>query len=539
MGAEATITENGIGVHPRGLLVLPPEVADKIAAFVPTKQIGNEGVSITTHVPDTVQLLRNNGYEVPSPVSVYNWGNSGRQPYPHQVETVEMLITEPQSAVLSGLGSGKSACVAWSYDLMHRLKMVDWLVVFAPLSTLHSTWASEFFVIFPEKEVVVAHNSVKAKRLKLLNTNAEVTIMNSDAISIGEVHRYLVDREGDGMFAIDEMTYFKTYGTSRSKAMRDMLKQRKAKKFHDRVTGLTGLPCPNDATDAYGQLHLLYPERQKMRFRSFREATQVQLSQFRWRDRPEAKDMVLDWFQPAVCFKTRDCVDLPETIDHYRRVQLSAEQTKAFNAMANQLTVTLNNEELTAVNEASKRIKLLQIVLGFMYSEDGDAAPHELNIGTRITEISDAIDSTEGKTLVFAPFKAAVHRIHRELKGSFECEVVTGDVTANKRTEIFRRFQDPNDPLRVIVAQPASMSHGVTLTEADTIIWAAPCDGFETYHQANARIVRPGQKRVTNIMHIYGSDLERQIFSRLKDRQSLTGLLTDMFAAETKKRSKP
>jgi len=79
------------------------------------------------------------------------------------------------------------------------------------------------------------------------------------------------------------------------------------------------------------------------------------------------------------------------------------------------------------------------------------------------------------------------------------------------------------------VAQPGTMSHGLTLTAADTIVWFAPINSTETYLQANARIARPGQKRNTLIVRIQGSDIERRMYERLDKRESTQGTLLGMF----------
>jgi SNF2 family DNA or RNA helicase len=50
----------------------------------------------------------------------------------------------------------------------------------------------------------------------------------------------------------------------------------------------------------------------------------------------------------------------------------------------------------------------------------------------------------------------------------------------------------------------------------------------ETYEQACARVRRPGQTRTTVIVHICGSDVERRVYKRLQDKQSMQGLLLDM-----------
>ncbi len=106
--------------------------------------------------------------------------------------------------------------------------------------------------------------------------------------------------------------------------------------------------------------------------------------------------------------------------------------------------------------------------------------------------------------------------------------MVHGGVSKSQRDDIFHDFMQPHG-VRVLVAQPGTMAHGLTLTAANTIVWFAPTNSAETYQQANARIVRPGQTRNTLIVRVQGSDIERKMYERLERRESMQGTLLDMF----------
>ena len=73
------------------------------------------------------------------------------------------------------------------------------------------------------------------------------------------------------------------------------------------------------------------------------------------------------------------------------------------------------------------------------------------------------------------------------------------------------------------------MSHGLTLTEANTIVWYSPTRRLDEYEQANARITRPGQVAKTFIVHLYGTPVERVTYARLKSKAKMQGMLLQMF----------
>lgn len=171
---------------------------------------------------------------------------------------------------------------------------------------------------------------------------------------------------------------------------------------------------------------------------------------------------------------------------------------------------------------------------GLAYGDDGKDI--DIPVGPRMDVVKEIIDEAEGKVIVFVPLTGALNKVAKELdahlsqgKKSFGAvEIVDGSVSKGKRDQVFQDFQKSQYP-RVIVAHAASMSHGLTLTEANTIIWYAPLCSADIYEQANARIVRPGQTRSTLIVHIEGSEVERRIYNRLKNKSKVQNVLLDMF----------
>ena len=81
--------------------------------------------------------------------------------------------------------------------------------------------------------------------------------------------------------------------------------------------------------------------------------------------------------------------------------------------------------------------------------------------------------------------------------------MIYGEVPRFVRDRILGNFQELTHP-RVLIAQPATMSDGLTLTAATVIVWYAPITSAETY-EANGRGTRPGQQHNQLIMHIQGS----------------------------------
>jgi SNF2 family DNA or RNA helicase len=182
--------------------------------------------------------------------------------------------------------------------------------------------------------------------------------------------------------------------------------------------------------------------------------------------------------------------------------------------------------EVTAVNEAVKAGKLIQIACGVAYDENGQEVT--LDAKPRLEVTREIIEEAAAKTIVFVPFVSSVKYVADYLRShGITVECVYGEVSKGERDRIFKEFQTLPDP-KVIVAQPAAMSHGLTLVAANTIVWYAPIFSNDTFDQACARITRPGQTRTQLIVKIEGSPIEQRAYERLKNKQKMQGLLLTM-----------
>ena len=98
----------------------------------------------------------------------------------------------------------------------------------------------------------------------------------------------------------------------------------------------------------------------------------------------------------------------------------------------------------------------------------------------------------------------------------------------SKRTEIFKAFQEQDDP-RVLIIQPAAAAHGVTLTAANTVVWWGPTSSLETYAQANARVHRAGQKHKCTVIQLQGSLVEKHVYRLLDSKIDVHSQIVDLY----------
>jgi SNF2 family DNA or RNA helicase len=472
------------------------------------------------HQIDTVKLARNMGYRVQSPiVARYDW--NGDKPWRSQKITAALLTMNKRAYVLSDMGTGKTRSALHAVNFLLQEGTIHSALVIAPLSTLWNVWDTEVLRYFNHLSVGVLHGT-RQKRIKKLAEPHDIYVINHDGVAT--ILPQLLERPDIDCIVCDELGFLRTPNTDRWKTHRALFSGRQY------VWGLTGSPTPNEPCDAWAQCQLLTPHSVPKHFLAFKRQTMRQVSQFKWIERDDAKDIVYAAMQPAVRFKRSDCAEIPPVSYQTVPVALSASQDNVYKTMMKKLTVAFSKGEVTAANEGVLFSKLLQIASGWVYTADRGVV--NLNNTSRIQALFDILSSSEGKVIVFAEFIHAAQALQSLLSASLiDCELVTGQTPGYLRADIFRRFQDYSSP-RVLVAHPRCMAHGLTLTSASTIVWFTPTTSLETYEQACARITRPGQLMKQLIVHLTGTPVETKLYRRLQHKKSLQGALLEMFEQE-------
>lgn len=504
-------------------LVLKLQKPERVTSVIPTaKQLTVKGHQLTAipHRSAEAQILQNLGFDPPAPVDYYYDWPGQFEPMKAQRDTVRFLTKHNRCYVLNDLGTGKTLSTLWAFDFLRNEGSAQKMLVVAPLSTLQRTWADELFKHFPHLQYAVLHGSKKQRQALLSNTNTDVYIINHDGVKV--LKEDLANRDDIDTVVLDELSQCaRNHGTDRWKALRELTRER------TRVWGLTGTPIPNEPTDAWAQCRLLTPHTVPRYFRHFQMQTMKQISTYKWIAKDDALETVNKVMQPAIRFSREECVDLPPVTHETREVGLTKDQNRLFEDMKAKSYAAYQGGEITAVNAAIQVMRMVQIACGAAYDPEGK--PVIIKPKARIEETRQLIESAGSKVLVFVPFKSALQMVHDELSKQFTCEMIDGSVSKSERDRIIGNFQQAKNP-RVLIAQPATMSHGLTLTAASVVCWFAPITSAETYQQANARISRPGQKHNQLICHIQGTPLEAKLYEKLKTKTLTQDSLLDMFS---------
>jgi SNF2 family DNA or RNA helicase len=126
-----------------------------------------------------------------------------------------------------------------------------------------------------------------------------------------------------------------------------------------------------------------------------------------------------------------------------------------------------------------------------------------------------------------------VRALQKELEDAgLTVGMLNGDVSPNARNMIINEFKTEADP-QVLLCHPKVMSHGLNLTEADTLIFYAPIFSNDEYQQVMERFNRAGQKRKMTIIRMAAHPLEWEIFKLLDNRQSTQNSILNLYKVVT------
>ena len=489
----------------------------KVTSVIPKSKKLSEHEVIVSWGVDETQVLRNIGINAPSPIEGrYEW--TGRyDPYDHQKATASFFTLNKKAFCFNEQGTGKTASAIWAADYLLTQGKINRVLVICPLSIMESAWRNDLFNFAMHRKVDVAYGS-KKKRKEIIEAGAEFVIINYDGV---EIVQDVVKEGGFDLIIVDEATHYKNVQTKRWKTLNKLI---------DKSTWLwmmTGTPAAQSPTDAYGIAKLVNPVGVPRFFGTFRDMVMQKVTNFKWIPKENSTDIVHDALQPAIRYTKEECLDLPPMVYVKHEVDMTPQQKKYYKELKDKMVMQAAGEQITAANAAVNMNKLLQISSGAVYTDTGDSL--EFDITKRYKVLREVIDESSKKVLVFVPFRHTIQLLTDKLrKDGITTEIINGDVPAAKRTDIFKRFQEQDDP-KVLVIQPQSAAHGVTLTAANTVVWWSPTSSLETYAQANARVHRSGQDQKCTVVHLQGSYVEKRVYTLLDNRIDVHTKMIDLY----------
>ena len=193
-----------------------------------------------------------------------------------------------------------------------------------------------------------------------------------------------------------------------------------------------------------------------------------------------------------------------------------------YEKMRDEMVISLEEEEIDAVNAAALSGKLLQMANGAVYTEDKEI----VNIHDRkLDALEDLIEGANGKPILIAYWYN--HDLQR-IKERFKVREI-------KTSQDIKDWNDSEIPVAVI--HPASAGHGLNLQSGgSTLVWFGLTWSLELYQQTNARLHRQGQTETVVIHHIIAKDtIDEDVMKALRRKEKTQSDLIDAVKARLRR----
>jgi SNF2 family DNA or RNA helicase len=510
-------------------VALPAKLSGMLKEIIPRSEVVQRDYVFYWDYPETCRVVKNvDEYlaasklcqAIPSPMlRDYDWPGIYK-PFDHQKHTASFLSLRQRAFCFNEAGTGKTSAAIWAADYLMKLGLIKRVLVICPLSIMYSAWQSDVFKTAMHRSCGVAHGT-KEKRQKIIQSEYEFVVINFDGVNVVQ------DEIKNGKFdliIVDEANAYKTPTTKRFKTLTRIITS------DTWIWMMTGTPAAQSPVDAFGLAKMISPHRVPKFITAWRDVVMQQITRFKWIPKPDSREKVFSALRPAIRYTKAECLDLPPLVYQTREVEMTPQAVRYYKLLKTQLRVEAAGQPVSAVNAASSLSKLLQISGGAVYTDKRDVV--EFDVSPRLSELKDVIDETSNKLIVFVPYVHTIKVVSEFLSSNgVSNEVIRGEVSASDRAHIINKFQTQVDP-RVLVIQPQSASHGVTLTAADTVVFWSPVMSVETYLQCVARIDRVGQKNSMTVVHLQGSEVERKVYAMLQGKVDSHQKLVDLYKQE-------
>lgn len=453
------------------------------------------------------------------------------KPYAHQLTALEKSWNKENFAYFMEMGTGKTKVLIDNVAMLYDKGKIDGVLIIAPKGVVKTWYEQELPIHLPDHienvSVLWQPNITKTQQEKLdtlfeIDSALHILVMNVEALSTEKgvkfANKFINSHKA--MMAIDESTTIKTPTARRTKNIIKIGFNAKYKRI------MTGSPITKNPLDLYTQCEFLDPW--LLDFSSY----------YAFRNRyAEMKTMhvhgrsiqVIDKFQnlgelsdTVKEFSYRvlkeDCLDLPPKNFIKRHITLTPDQKKVYEQMKKAAIAVLNGKVTTTMTVLTQLMRLHQITCGYVTADDGTTQQVESN---RLNELMSILEETEGKVIIWANYQLSVGEIIQKIikvYGKDSYVHYYGLTPQEDRQDFIRKFQ--NDPkCRFIIGTPQTGGYGITLTQANTVIYYSNGYDLEKRLQSEDRAHRIGQKKtVTYIDLICEDTVDEKIVKALRNK---------------------
>jgi len=453
------------------------------------------------------------------------------KPYAHQLTALERSWNKENFAYFMEMGTGKTKVLIDNVAMLYDKGKIDGALIIAPKGVVKTWYEQELPTHLADHienvSVLWQANITKGQQEKLdslfeIDSALHILVMNVEALSTEKGVKFASKfiNSHKTLMAIDESTTIKTPTARRTKNIIKMGVNAKYKRI------MTGSPITKNPLDLYTQCEFLdpwlldfasyyafrnrYAEMKTMHLRG--RSIQVVAG---FQNLGELSDKVKDFSYRVL---KEDCLDLPPKNFVKRHITLTADQKRIYEQMKKHAIAMLNKKVTTTVTVLTQLMRLHQITCGYVTADDGTIQEVESN---RLNELMSVLEETEGKVIIWANYQFSVSDIIQKITKVYGPDSYVhyyGLTPQEDRQDYIRKFQ--NDPkCRFIIGTPQTGGYGITLTQANTVVYYSNGYDLEKRLQSEDRAHRIGQKKNVTYIDIIAEDtIDEKIVEALRSK---------------------
>lgn len=436
-------------------------------------------------------------------------------PHDYQKTAIDFTVDHPNCLLALSMGLGKTAITMSALKhLLYDEFSVNRVLIVAPKYVASDTWPREQkkWDDFSGMSMAVAVGTA-SERIRAVESDADVVCINRENLI------WLIDHFKEqnrpwpfDCIVIDESSSFKSYSSKRFKALRLLLRKAKV----TRLIELTGTPRPRSIEDLWSQIYLLdRGQRLETSMTGFRNRYMIPgrrngVQIYEWLPRDGAEDAIYRKISDiSMSMTADDWLSVPDEqiVDHF--IELEPKVRKQYRELEKELVLEVDPSTIVGQNAGVLTGKLCQMANGAVYDDEQNTV---IIHGQKLECLQEILESTEEPVMVFYWFRHDYDRL-MEYFAKEKPRTISGQ----------KDIEDWNaGRIRLLLAHPASMGHGLNLQDGGHIIvWFSLTWSLEIYQQANARLHRQGQKNNVQIHRIIAGRTVDEDITRALDRKQI------------------
>ena len=383
--------------------------------------------------------------------------------YSYQREGVAWLLRHQRALLGDDMGLGKTAQAVSAARRLIRFGKVAWVLVVCP-RTLIANWLSELNSWAPELTFATAMPLSDTRELSWQRIVRRAHFVVSSYEQLRNPPLSLLENPPELVIA-DEAHRLRNIDSQSTAGFRRLKT--------DRLWALTGTPLEREAEDLAVIMSLIVPSKFSI------DAKNLPIPTLRARSRPyilrRRKQQVLS--------------ELPPVIEEKETLELSGTQKRAYQSAIEAHVKQGRQRNFLALFNQLRMICDLE-------SHTGSSSKLD-----RVVELLSEIQRSREKAVVFSYILLPLYKLKERLESqmnSMGFTLITGEMTLEQREMEIQKFKSEIG-CTAILASTRIASEGLTLTEANHVIFVNQWWNPSSNAQAKDRVVRIGQTKPVNV----------------------------------------